>query len=574
MSFANMKIGARLGLGFALVLLLLATAIGLGLNSMGNMDSRTSAIVKNHNVKIAAATEMADNFREIMVHVNMVVLQRHEGAVQDRKDKLAVAREGYGKAKKALLDTQLDDKEKELLTKLDQAIALAVPQSNEVLKLRTEGNFDEATDVLVKRSQPATRNCINIINEVVAYERAQAEKAAAAASADYASGRNLMFALGGLAILFGSLVAWMITGSITRPINDAVKVAQTVAAGDLTSRIEVNSKDETGRLQQALKDMNENLIKIVGEVRVGTETIGTASGQIASGNQDLSSRTEQQASSLEETASSMEELTSTVKQNADNARQANGLVQSAAEVAARGGAVVSQVVDTMGSINESSKKIVDIIGVIDGIAFQTNILALNAAVEAARAGEQGRGFAVVAAEVRNLAQRSAGAAKEIKSLIDDSVDKVDAGAKLVDQAGATMREVVDSVQRVTNIMSEISAASQEQTAGIEQINQAITQMDQVTQQNASLVEEAAAAAESMQEQAGKLAQAVGVFKLDGMQTSSARPVLEGMPVAKPRTMALATKVGRKVHPRTLPSSPLEAAPGNATVTAGGEWQQF
>ena len=284
--------------------------------------------------------------------------------------------------------------------------------------------------------------------------------------------------------------------------------------------VETRANDKSSLLF-AMKSMRDSLAKVVGEVRSGTDTIATASGQIAAGNQDLSSRTEEQASSLEETASSMEELTSTVKQNADNARQANQLAVSASEVASRGGTVVSQVVQTMGSINASSKKIVDIIGVIDGIAFQTNILALNAAVEAARAGEQGRGFAVVAAEVRNLAQRSAAAAKEIKTLIDDSVDKVDSGAKLVDEAGATMQEIVDSIQRVTDIMSEITAASAEQTSGIEQINQAITQMDQVTQQNAALVEEAAAASEAMQEQAGKLAQVVAVFRLDGAQLQHA-----------------------------------------------------
>jgi methyl-accepting chemotaxis protein len=266
-------------------------------------------------------------------------------------------------------------------------------------------------------------------------------------------------------------------------------------------------------LLQALKDMNESLVRIVGEVRAGTDTIGTASGQIATGNLDLSSRTEAQAGSLEQTAGSMEELTSTVKQNADNARQANQLVVSASDVAVKGGAVVGQVVHTMGSIKESSRKIVDIIGVIDGIAFQTNILALNAAVEAARAGEQGRGFAVVATEVRNLAQRSAAAAKEIKALIGDSVEKVDAGSKLVDDAGATMNEIVTSVKRVADIMSEITAASQEQSTGIEQVNQAIAQMDEATQQNAALVEEAAAAAMSMQDQAGNLSMVVSVFKL-------------------------------------------------------------
>jgi methyl-accepting chemotaxis protein len=301
-------------------------------------------------------------------------------------------------------------------------------------------------------------------------------------------------------------------------------MAKRVASGDLTARIDVRSTDETGQLMQALKDMNASLANIVTEVRNSTTTIAAASEEIATGNLDLSSRTEQQASSLEETASSMEELTGTVKQNADNARQANQLADSASQVALKGGAVVSQVVDTMGSINESSRRIVEIISVIDSIAFQTNILALNAAVEAARAGEQGRGFAVVASEVRNLAQRSAGAAKEIKELIGDSVEKVNAGATLVDQAGATMDEVVTSVKRVTDIIAEITAASSEQSSGIEQINQAITQMDDVTQQNAALVEQAAAASQSLREQAGKLVQVVDVFKLDSMQ-SAALPVV-------------------------------------------------
>ncbi len=321
-------------------------------------------------------------------------------------------------------------------------------------------------------------------------------------------------------VLIGVLLAicMLVARSVTGPMQEAVAVAEKVAAGDLTSRIEVTTTDETGKLLQALKDMNANLVNIVGEVRSGTEAIGSGTKQIASGNADLSQRTEEQASSLEETASSMEELTSTVKQNAENAKQANQLAIGASAVAVKGGEVVSQVVGTMSSINESSKKIVDIISVIDGIAFQTNILALNAAVEAARAGEQGRGFAVVATEVRNLAQRSAAAAKEIKELIGDSVEKVGAGTKLVDQAGKTMEEIVTSVKRVTDIMSEITAASQEQSAGIEQVNQAITQMDEVTQQNAALVEEAAAAAESMQEQAADLARAVSAFRLSSADT--------------------------------------------------------
>ena len=321
----------------------------------------------------------------------------------------------------------------------------------------------------------------------------------------------------------------------------AVHVARTVARGDLTSRIDATSLDETGQLLEALKLMNANLLDIVGRVRTGTDTIATASGQIASGNLDLSSRTEQQASSLEETASSMEELTSTVKQNADNARQANTLAMSASHTASEGGSVVSDMVRTMSDINESSRKIVDIIGVIDGIAFQTNILALNAAVEAARAGEQGRGFAVVATEVRNLAQRSAAAAKEIKELIGASVERVGAGSKLVDQVGANMTAVVESVRRVTDVIAEISAASAEQTSGIEQINQAIIQMDTVTQQNAALVEEAAAAAAAMQDQAGDLADAVSSFRTSNADLATVSRLSERQAMPAPGRAPAAAK---------------------------------
>ena len=381
--------------------------------------------------------------------------------------------------------------------------------------------------------------------------------------------------MGAVALALGGVLAFLLTRSITAPLRDAVEVARKVAAGELTSRVNAVGKDEIGDLLRALKGMNESLLKIVGKVRVGTDAITSASEEIASGNADLSSRTESQASSLEETASSMEELTSTVKQNAENARQANQLVVSASDFAVKGGQVVGQVVDTMGSIKESSKKIVDIIGVIDGIAFQTNILALNAAVEAARAGEQGRGFAVVAAEVRNLAQRSAGAAKEIKGLIGDSVEKVDVGSKLVDEAGKTMGEIVTSVKHVADIMNEITAASQEQSSGIEEVNRAIGQMDEMTQQNAALVEQAAAAAESMQEQAVQLAQAVSVFKLEGEGTAGkvmvvARPAAKAQPpVADARgAKGIAAVAGRKTgRPAVVRSAP--------AVTAGNEdWEEF
>jgi methyl-accepting chemotaxis protein len=400
----------------------------------------------------------------------------------------------------------------------------------------------------------------------------------ASAQADAARLKQLIMAVLLVSVLCTSLIAAATIRSIIGPLAAAVKVAQTVAAGDLTSRIEVNSRDEIGQLLQALKDMNASLVGIVGNVRQGTDTIATASSQIAAGNQDLSSRTEEQASSLEETASSMEELTSTVKQNADNARQANQLAVSASSVAVRGGSVVSQVVDTMGAINTSSRKIVDIIGVIDGIAFQTNILALNAAVEAARAGEQGRGFAVVAAEVRSLAQRSAAAAKEIKTLIDDSVEKVGQGSHQVAEAGKTMDEIVESVRRVTDIMAEITAASQEQTQGIEQINQAITQMDQVTQQNAALVEEAAAAAASLQEQASGLSQVVSVFKLDEQPyhpgpTASARPMASNYTRASPKQPPAARNGIAAPRPKQG-SEPLPSRRLTVAAAGAGEWEEF
>jgi methyl-accepting chemotaxis protein-1 (serine sensor receptor) len=340
-----------------------------------------------------------------------------------------------------------------------------------------------------------------------------------------------------LALVLLGVVSMLVARGVTRPLNQAVKIAQAVASGALDNKIETTATDEIGLLLVALNDMNVSLARVVGEVRTGTETIATASSEIASGNLDLSGRTEQQASTLEETAASMEELSSTVKQNADNARRANQLAQSASEVARKGDQVVGQVVATMASINASSTRIVDIISVIDGIAFQTNILALNAAVEAARAGEQGRGFAVVAAEVRNLAQRSTAAAKEIKDLIGDSVSKVGAGSVLVAQAGSTMAQIVDSVTRVTEIMVEISVASSEQSAGIEQVNQAIAQMDTATQQNAALVEQAAAAAHALQDQAGTLAQVVSVFKL-GEGAGPARHWAPAAPGKRPVALAI------------------------------------
>ena|GEM_PF-538694 len=391
---------------------------------------------------------------------------------------------------------------------------------------------------------------------------------------------NGLIVLGAIAVVsaFGLLIA----RRVVRSLQEAVDVASAVAAGDLTRDIDASGKDEVGQLMAALRDMSGGLNDIVAQVRGGTDSILTASGEIASGNMDLSSRTESQAGSLEETASSMEELTSTVKQNSDNARQANQLARSAAEVAVKGGATVADVVATMGSIDASSRKIVDIISVIDGIAFQTNILALNAAVEAARAGEQGRGFAVVAAEVRNLAQRSAGAAKEIKSLIDESVQNVDAGSALVQEAGKTMDDIVRGIKQVSDIVAEITAASSEQAAGIEQVNQAVMEMDNTTQQNAALVEQAAAAAGALSDQAHNLSDLVSRFQVrGGVHAHQARPVVqenkqeikqEGKQEAQARAALPKKSTPRPAAP---PRSPIVFPSRlNLAPAGGGDWEEF
>jgi methyl-accepting chemotaxis protein len=413
-------------------------------------------------------------------------------------------------------------------------------------------------------SRPAFQKAVATLLKIVQLNEGIAAGSVQQGRAAVVSAEWAMVSAALVAAIVAIVCAAYIARTITAPINEAVRMAQTVASGDLTSRIEVTTTEETGQLLQALKDMNTSLIRIVGQVRSGTDTIATASAQIATGNLDLSSRTEEQASSLEETASSMEELTSTVRQNADNARQANTLAANASSVAVRGGGVVSRVVETMDAINASSARVVDIISVIDGIAFQTNILALNAAVEAARAGEQGRGFAVVAGEVRTLAHRSAAAAKEIKALIGDSVSKVGEGSKLVSEAGLTMSDIVDSVQRVTDIMGEITMATQEQSSGIDQINMAVSQMDTVTQQNAALVEEAAAAAASLEDQAAKLAHVVSVFRLDetvARRAPAAAPAKR--PAARPTIAAAAPRPAAPAKPQAQRSA-----------KAADDWEEF
>jgi methyl-accepting chemotaxis protein len=574
MKLSNIKIAMRLALGFGAVLVLMIGLTLSGVHSTSQINSALDRILSDNVEKLIISEELGDSIHVVTRVMRTMLILDDESAKKTEYRKIEAARAKYGEAFERLEKSPTTEAGRAVQRKIKEAQQAARPLNDKVIELALANRKAEAVDLLLKQAAPATQRWQEVIDEYIARQKSRNKQEEQEAERIYANALWTMYSMAGGALVLAVLIGWLITRSITRPLNQAMRVAQAVAKGDLTQRITADSRDETGQLMQALKEMNESLVAIVTEVRAGTETIATASSQIASGNLDLSSRTEQQASSLEETASSMEELTSTVRQNADNARQANQLALSASTVAGKGGAVVSQVVDTMASINESSSKIVDIIGVIDGIAFQTNILALNAAVEAARAGEQGRGFAVVAAEVRTLAQRSAGAAKEIKSLIDDSVGKVDAGAKLVDQAGATMEEIVNSVARVTHIMGEITSASQEQTAGIEQINQAITQMDQVTQQNASLVEEAAAASESMQEQAGKLAQAVSVFRLDRRHAAAVAPAARqaNQPPAVKTMIRPARKAVENTGTTAAARQPKRIASG--APAAGEGWGEF
>ncbi len=566
MNLRDFKIGTRLGIGFGSILLILVAMVVLtNFLNASNKGSLMSGLAQSSAKNQQVAT-MKSAMLETGIAMRNIGLQSDVALMQKEQDKVKAQSKRYDDARARLQTLGLDEAEKKVIADIaavDKELEAAFKEAiGQVLAFNSEG----AAKVIAGRIDPLNQQTLALLNRLVDMEQASNKVMLDKSVRDDTSLKTMLYVIGAAALALGVMLALIITRSIVAPLHGAVSVAKKVASGELTSQVHVEGQDETSELLQALKDMNESLSKTVGEVRAGTETITVASQEIASGNADLSSRTESQASSLEETASSMEELTSTVKQNADNARQANQLAVSASSVAGKGGAVVAQVVDTMGSIKESSRKIVDIIGVIDGIAFQTNILALNAAVEAARAGEQGRGFAVVAAEVRNLAQRSAGAAKEIKALIGDSVDKVDTGSKLVDEAGQTMDLIVTSIKQVADIMGEITAATQEQSNGIEEVNQAITQMDEMTQQNAALVEEAAAAAESMQEQAQKLAQAVSIFKLDGDELKARAPARAVRAPAAPAARAPAAPAPR----------PAVAAPKPKKIAAAAteDWEEF
>jgi methyl-accepting chemotaxis protein-1 (serine sensor receptor) len=557
--FNNISIKKRLifVIGFLAIELVAGFAIGIL-----NLEKANGAMKSMYDDRLVALSQIAEVERIVMLNQILVATATQPGAAASQiADQIDANIARANKAWQAFTLTWMTEDEKRISERFAGARAAFLDGALRPIQKALRSN-DIATATTLMNG-PMRALAAPVGKEVDALVHLQTEIAAR----DFNESQDIVaivrivcFAGLVIGLALAAVLGWLLVRAIVRPLEEAVRIAGAVAQGDLTQRIEVRSNDETGRLMGALRDMNDSLVEIVTRVRAGTDTIATASAEIADGNLDLAARTEQQAGSLEETASSMEELTSTVRQNADNARQANGLAGSASQIAARGGAAVDQVVETMGAIHTSAGKIVEIIAVIDGIAFQTNILALNAAVEAARAGEQGRGFAVVAGEVRNLAQRSASAAKEIKRLIDDSVGKVQHGTALVDQAGATMKEIVASVDRVAGIMAEISAASQEQNAGIGQVNQAVNQMDQATQQNAALVEQASAAAQSLQQEAAMLAQTVGAFRIAGAGGVT-------VPAAARRAQLASPAV------RPAPAQP-RAAGAKAPVTAGDGWEAF
>jgi methyl-accepting chemotaxis protein len=594
MRLADFKIGLRLGAAFWLLMLVSFASSGLALYKLADLHRNLEVVVKENNVAGAYSHSMSDAIQKANRLLPTLVLLTDEGERQKLKEELASIRQIYDISRDALKDLPSSDEFKALLKRLDESRDTARPLNDELLELAMAGKREEATAMLVSKSQPATLAWQALVDETIRLQDAANWKSSEEAQSSYEHGRNFIIAFTAVALGLSMVLGWLITRSITVPLRRACDVALRVAEGDLGAELRVQGRDETAQLLGALRTMQEKLTHTVGRVRDNAEGVATASAQIAQGNQDLSHRTEQQASSLEQTAAAMEELGSTVKHNADNASQANQLAVGASSVAVKGGEVVAQVVDTMRGIETSSHKIADIIGVIDSIAFQTNILALNAAVEAARAGEHGRGFAVVAGEVRSLAQRSATAAREIKQLITDSVDRVGHGSRLADQAGRTMGEVVTAVKRVSDLMAEISAASAEQSKGVAQVGEAVTQMDHATQQNAALVEESAAAAESLRAQAQQLVQAVAVFRLQHERAApasvsrldvaaavpaadtGATPAWDGAERRGPERARNVTRpdFGRKVAPATAAPVVENAVAARTGTSDTDEWTSF
>ncbi|HIV71472.1 MAG TPA: MCP four helix bundle domain-containing protein [Candidatus Aquabacterium excrementipullorum] len=546
MALNHMRIKTKLMLGFICLSAVVLLVSALALNSLSRANDRFSDYLEgaNQRERLATAVRGAATRRAIAARNLVLVTQPSDREIekaaivkaqQDVDDavknlRAAVSQGDATPEDRAMVDTiaQIEDKYR--------AVA------GTIVGLELQGNRDAAVAKMNAECRPLLAQLLKATNDFVEHEHDQAVARAKSAEDAYGNDRAIMVAACLSALLAAATMGWLLSNGVTRPLNRAVKLAEAVAAGDLRTDIIVDRGDETGQLLAALKSMNESLVAMVGQVRLASDSIAVASTQIATGNMDLSSRTERQASALQQTAASMQEMTSTVQHNADSSRQASVLAASAADVAGRGGEVVERVVHTMSDITNASHKIADIIGVIDSIAFQTNILALNAAVEAARAGEQGRGFAVVAGEVRTLAQRSAQAAKEIKQLITDSNEKVETGSRLVDEAGVTMNDIVAQVRRMNDLIAEVNASTTEQSVGIGEVNQAVASLDHGTQQNAALVEESAAAAESLRQQAATLQNVISAFKLRDAGPAPHAPVATA-------TLYASRPVGRQPAPR-------------------------
>jgi methyl-accepting chemotaxis protein len=565
----NLKISTRLALGFALILLIMFLMNMLGLTNMGAMVRSVKDVGSEALLKERLISDWSRNIHVSVQRTKAVALSNDQ-ALSDRfAEEAAASSRQSGDMLKRIDSLSQTGPEKAVMAEIQKTRVAYLASRDALYKAKREGRLDEAQRLFTQEFQPLTMQYLKNVQQLLDLQRGNIDSALGQVEAEYLQTRTAVAIATVLALALGAALGLWITRGITRPLGEAVRVARAVAANDLTTTVPEAGRDETGQLLAALRQMNDNLAQVTGRVRSGADSIAVAAREIDAGNQDLSARTERQASALQQTAASIEQLTSAVRQNADSARQANQLAAHASQVAGEGGQVVAGVVQTMGAIDASSRRIADIIGVIDGIAFQTNILALNAAVEAARAGEQGRGFAVVASEVRALAGRSAEAAKDIKALIGDSVAKVDEGSQQVAQAGRTMESVVESIRRVADIMGEISAASAEQSTGIEQVSQAIGQMDQVTQQNAALVEEAAAAAGSLKSQAAMLSEAMSAFRLrDGGGIAGFAGTAAPVPPPAARTAAAAAFPPASAA-RSASTRPAVAAPARPRAPAAG-----
>jgi methyl-accepting chemotaxis protein len=569
----NLKIGTRLTVGFALLLTLLLVIAGVGINRMGSIAADTERIVTHYNVQNNMARDMSEQIQIVARLLRTVLLMDNLADKRENAQKIAKARETYDELAKRLEATSKSPESKALMAEVASHVAKARSANSQVLDLALAGRDKEANRLLFAEARGATQAWQNSLDKSSTYFRERVDKAYENAKTTEKQAEITVLSVGALALILGAVLALLITRSITRPLAAVGSVIETVAQGDLTQRVDLASRDELGDLARLLNTTNEGLREMVLQIQESAMAISTASGEISMGNTDLSRRTEEQAASLEETASSMEQITSNVNQTADNARSANQESSKARQVAQDGGAAVTQVIAAMEAINQSSAKINEIIGVVDEIAFQTNLLALNAAVEAARAGEQGRGFAVVAAEVRNLAKRSADAAKEIKGLIRESVAKSMDGNKVAAHAGETIQEVVANVQRVTSLVGDIANATQEQSTGLNEINKAVVSMDEVTQQNAALVEESAAAAESLDAQAHARTEIVGRFKtgVEVRRTAATRAKPETAPQSASAQVARASVRQAPVRPELAHAKQPVPTPRS---DGDGSWEAF